>query len=215
MRLIHRIGAAITLMLLTTCSGLAQQAVTFNNATQPVTTPAVEGPHRQLVNVNDTATVNAAGQNGIGAWFTSGSFTGTVVAECTMDGGATWTQTYFDNPNTATTSTLMFAAPPTAQQVSIMPMGGCDLYRVRVTVATSGSLTAALRATTGIDPSVLFTAPFGANVLPPALAIVGGVDSSGIPRAAALTSTGAVMTATAPGLPLPLCNALIRYNCQR
>jgi hypothetical protein len=92
-------------------------------------------------------------------------------------------------------------------------MGGCSSYRVRVLQNNSGGVVAQLRATMNVDPSVLFAGPNGSRAVPPANAVVAGIGADGAIHAQAVDPAG-VQLVRAPGLPLPLCNAVRKTGCR-
>ena len=178
-------------------------------------TTLLSGNAATLANVGDTASINAGGVFGVGVAFQPGTFVGTVGADCSMTGGASWVLTYFDQVTSNIVASLTLNAPAAVTQFSLVGVSGCDLYRVRVLTAATGSISATLRASTPGDPSVLFTAPPAASA-PPYVAVVGGVDSASLARGLAVTPTGValVQAQSIPGLPWPQsCNVLVKTNC--
>lgn len=183
---------------------------------QVATVDAV-APPTVLAAVNDAVYLQARGMLSFGVTIQSGLSAAALAAECSMDGGTSWTPTYFDQQNASKVSILNLTATTTyPYQSTIVAMGGCGLYRVRVMSVSSGSTLATMRGTMAADPSVLFAAPNGSPNAPPATALVSGLDASGIVRAVAVTSSGMaqVQAFAAPSLPLLPCNPVRRTNCQ-
>ncbi len=129
--------------------------------------------------LNATVQINAAGYGAVGAFIAAGTLVGTIVAEASYDGGTTWVGATFDNPVTGLkTATLAFASSNPATSLSIIGCSGASMYRVRVSLYTSGTATATMRANDIYDPSLLSTAPSG-SVAPAVGLQIGGIDPTG------------------------------------
>lgn len=176
----------------------------------------VVGPVSTLANINDVAVVSAEGHSTFGVAVQAGSFVGAIAPECSMDGGVSWYATFFDLSDTSKVAVMNLNAPTATSQATLVPVGGCGLYRVRVTAVAVGNVQAQLRATMASDMNALFNAPNGSTNVPPSVAVIGGVDQAGTVRTMSMTATGLPQVVTFPGrgLPLPLCNPVVRYNCQ-
>lgn len=131
--------------------------------------------------LNAAVQVSTAGENTAGFQLAAGTLIGTLVCECSFDGGTTWNQTYFDTPTGGRVSTIVFASANTATAATIVGIGGTGLSRVRVSAYTSGTANVTVRSTTRHDPSVLFTGPPGVTTAPPDVAQVGGAVTTSAP----------------------------------
>lgn len=118
--------------------------------------------------------INLVGLNSVGFQLNSGSFIGTIVAQCSLDGGTTWlTVPFIDNINSATFPTgITFTTANPLKILEIKPIGGSSNVRVIVTAFTSGSATGLIRASTisGTNASVAVAAFGTATNTYPALA---------------------------------------------
>lgn len=131
-----------------------------------------------------------AGLQGAGVVFTTGC-TATMAPDVSFDGGTTWATTYFDSPAGAKSATVV--NPTAASHYSVVGAGGASHVRVRVSAYTS-SCVATLRASTSLDPSVLFAATTG-SAAPPSTAQVGGTDGTNVqPITIKAASTAPVAT---------------------
>ena len=102
--------------------------------------------------LNVAATVVMAGEASVGFLLAAGTLVGTIVPEISMDGGTTWTGTYFFDPTTLSFSpSVVFGAANGTIQRSILASGGVSNCRVRVSAFTSGTANATLRATQGLQ----------------------------------------------------------------
>lgn len=127
-----------------------------------------------LNGANTTATINAFGYNSIGMFLAAGTLVGTIVPECSMDGGTTWTGTFFDDPATGNKVTsIVFGSANTVTTRSIVGVAGASNYRVRVSAFTSGTASCTLRANLVSDPSTVHAGQAG-GTLPPTISQVGG-----------------------------------------
>lgn len=141
-----------------------------------VSPPADTTASGTLGALNASTSIAVSGQVSVGFQLSSGTLIGTIVPELSIDGGATWVQSQFDDPTTITmSSSIIFAASNTATTRSIVLTGGCSHARVRVSAYTSGTASAALRATQVFDPAPLYVGAKGVLV-PPGIVQVGATD---------------------------------------
>jgi hypothetical protein len=129
--------------------------------------------------LNAAVQVVTAGLSTAGFQLAAGSLIGTIVPEVSFDGGTTWNATYFDTPANGKVSSIVFGTANTATAATIVGVGGSGISRVRVSAYTSGTANITVRATTRLDPSVLFAGPLGVAV-PPSSAFVGGYDGTNL-----------------------------------
>jgi hypothetical protein len=100
--------------------------------------------------LNAAATVAMTGENTCGFMISAGTLIGTITPELSMDGGTTWTGTYFFDPTTLSFSpNIVFSAANGTLQRSILVSGGVSNVRVRVSAFTSGTANATLRSAVG------------------------------------------------------------------
>jgi len=159
--------------------------------------PDLVGTTAALNALNAAATINAFGYTSIGGQLAAGTLIGTLVAECSLDGGTTWTSTYFDIGNKVTS--IVFSSANTATAFSLVGSAGASNYRVRVSTFTSGTANCTLRANEVDDPIVTYTGVVAANVQPPAVSQQGGWVTTAVP----VYATGTINTlslTTAGGL---------------
>ena len=134
--------------LLTDSTGKLQVASTSGAADTVGSTAALNA-------LNATAQVAMTGETSGGFLLAAGTFIGTIVPELSMDGGTTWTGTYFFDPATLSFSaTLIFAASNGATQRTILAAGGTSHIRVRVSAFTSGTANATLRSAVGASGAI-------------------------------------------------------------
>lgn len=141
---------------------------------------------------NAAATLNAFGYLAIGGFIAAGTLAGTVVAECSFDGGTTWTATYFDIGNKV--SSIVFTNPNAATSFSIVASAGASNYRVRVSAFTSGTANCTLRANEVHDPTAEYTGIVAATVQPPIAAQTGGWVTTAAPTYSTTTFNTASLT---------------------
>lgn len=145
----------------------------------------------------NTVIVSTAGANTVGmAIPASTTLVATLIPEVSVDGGTTWVSTYFDDPVTSTKVSSLAVSSGVAVSRTIVGVGGSGQSRVRVGSYSSGTTTATLRATTRMDPSVLYTGA-AAGALPPTVAQVGGSDGSNL-RALLTDTTGKLLVSSSP-----------------
>lgn len=99
-----------------------------------------------LGSLNATASVRLTGRGGAGVFISTSNLNATVVAEVSLDGGTTWTAVNFVGPLGAVASSLSFGGGSATQQQGIVLIPGTTNVRVRVSVYTSGTASATIRA---------------------------------------------------------------------
>lgn len=113
---------------------------------------------------SQTVQIALSGFRGVGVTIT-GTWSGTLVAELSMDGGSSWIAAQFYEP-----VTKAFSSSTTANITSsIVVTGGASHIRIRSSSWTSGTATIALRSTEASTPIVdgsLNTQPISAASLP-------------------------------------------------
>lgn len=94
-------------------------------------------------------TLTLTGQGGVGFRFTDSSFVGSLAAELSMDGGATWTETdlYLTLSGTAYNRLARLTSPGLSANFVIVVAPGTTDVRLRVNSYTSGSAAITLSAT--------------------------------------------------------------------
>lgn len=128
-----------------------------------------------LGSLNANVQVITTGLNTAGFQLAAGTLIGTIIPEVSFDNGTTWNTTFFDTAASGKVSSIVFSSSNVATAATIVGVGGSQISRVRVSAFTSGTANITVRATTRLDPSVLFTSPTG-TANPPAIAMVGGSD---------------------------------------
>lgn len=98
--------------------------------------------------LNDAVSTPTAGFTAVGVQVT-GTYSGTIVPEISMDGGTTWNPTSFDLPATDETSTSLVGG---ATGSFVVNVAGASNMRVRLSLATSGSAAVVLNPTLGSCP---------------------------------------------------------------
>jgi len=181
----------------------ANTAAAANQVSLPVTLSPngaeVVGAAGTLNALNAAATIFAAGQEGVGFQLAAGTLIGTIVPECSLDGGTTWVATMFDDPVTGNKVTsIVFGSANTATARSLIGVSGASNYRVRVSAFTSGTASCTMRASTVDDPTVLFSGAAGSTPLPPTVAQVGGSDGTNL--RAILTDTAGRQVVALPDI---------------
>jgi hypothetical protein len=153
-----------------------------------------------LAALNAAVPIALNGQRGCGLQIPAAStLVGTLTPELSYDGGTTWVSTFFDNAVTGSKTLTQVTASGVAYALTIVLGGGSSHARVRVSAFTSGTATAALRASTSADPSVLFTQAIGQAVLAGNPVALNGVqDAAGL--AAVLRGTSVAPTSQEVGL---------------
>jgi hypothetical protein len=97
--------------------------------------------------LNATVSITMAGLSSVGFQIAAGTLIGTLVPECSIDGGTTWVScTFFDPINSAVASSIVFGSSNTLKVVSVLPIGGSSNVRIRVSIYTSGTANALMRA---------------------------------------------------------------------
>jgi len=145
-------------------------------------TPDAAPAAQTISAANGTAQVALAGQAGASVTL-SGTWTATLVAELSFDGGSTWIATFFEIPNTAQYVTSVTANGP----YPIVCAAGASHVRVRASAFTSGTISVLLRAAqmSGLPP--LYAGPAGSSA-PVVSALVGGSDGANLRTLATDTS---------------------------
>jgi hypothetical protein len=153
-----------------------------------------------LAALNATVLITLNGQRGCGLQIpVASTLVGTLTPELSYDGGTTWVSTFFDNAVTGSKTLTQVTASGVAYALTIVLGGGSSHARVWVSAFTSGTATAALRASTSADPSVLFTQAIGQPVLAGNPVALNGVqDAAGL--AAVLRGTSVAPTSQEVGL---------------
>lgn len=112
-----------------------------------VETPDTTTTSTALGVLNATVSIAMAGLPSVGLQLTAGTLIGTIVPECSLDGGTTWvTCSFYDNSNSTITNSVIFGSSNTLKVLSILPIGGASNVRVRVSAYTSGTANSILRA---------------------------------------------------------------------
>lgn len=162
-------------------------AISPNNAIT-VTAAADITSSGALGALNATVTVTHPGLQSVGMQLAAGTLVGTIIPEVSFDAGVTWNATFFDSPSTGNiVSSIVFGASNTAIAETIVSAGGAGMTRVRVSVYTSGTANATVRASDINDPSLLSGGAAG-SALPPVVQQVGASVTTASPA----YSTGTV-----------------------
>lgn len=129
-------------------SGNALTSSAYNsNQTLHIQSPDNVTSGTVLGSLNASIPISLEGLNSVGFQISTGTLSGTLVAEASVDGGTTWTNVPFYDPvNSAILTSLVFTSPNATRVVSIVPIGGSSDIRVRVSSYTSGFATGLLRA---------------------------------------------------------------------
>lgn len=120
-----------------------------NAGNQPlhVATPDTTTATAALGALAATVSVALAGCTSVGFQIAAGTLVGTLVAECSVDGGTTWVScTFFDPVNSTVATSIVFGSANTLKVVSVLPIGGASNARVRVSAYTSGTANSLMRA---------------------------------------------------------------------
>ena len=153
--------------------------VTFNGASQPITSTQTyvfhsdSAPATGNITVHDTGSTSASGANGVtfftgtptagsissfavasmetGKLMISGSWTGTLSFELSLDGGTTWI-----GQGVHQTGTVYTVASTTANFVGGLNLSGATNFRVRATAAMTG--TAVIRSIFSLNPNSFYLA---------------------------------------------------------
>ena len=158
-------------------SGTANLTISATHGLDATTTLSSTSATGALNALNANVTVLAAGQRSVGFQLSAGTLIGTIIPELSFDGGTTFNAAFFDDVNSALTTSIVFAAANTAQARTISMMGGATHARVRVSVFTSGTANLTIGASQAVDATVVaaptdgFKRTYSANVLglvPPA-----------------------------------------------
>lgn len=139
--------------------------------------------------LNAAVTVTHPGLGSVGMQLNAGTFAGILTAECSHDGGTTWSAVPMRNSNTDFKSVSWgFINPNAATNLEINVAGGAGMTRVRVSTYTSGTANANIRASNINVFQPLFSgAP--SQAIPPSAVLMGGSDSSTF-RALTVDSSG-------------------------
>jgi len=115
--------------------------------------------------LNATVSVTTAGLSSVGFQLASGTLIGTIVPECSIDGGTTWVScTFFNSVSSSVTSSVVFSSANTLTVLSVLPIGGSSTVRVRVSAYTSGTANALMRASMVTAAAGAITAAAFGNV---------------------------------------------------
>lgn len=110
-------------------------------------TPDTTTASTALAALNATVSMALAGLASAGFQILAGTFIGSLIPECSIDGGTTWAQaSFYDSSNSTISTTITFSTANTTKVLSILPVGGSSNVRVRVSAFTSGTANALLRA---------------------------------------------------------------------
>lgn len=109
--------------------------------------------------LNATVSVAMAGLASCGFQLNAGTLIGTLVPECSLDGGTTWvTCSFYDSTNSTVSTSLVFGSSNTLKVLSILPIAGSGNVRVRVSLYTSGTANSLMRASMVIAAAGALTA---------------------------------------------------------
>lgn len=161
--------------------------------------------------LNTTVSVSTAGHSGVAMQLSAGTLIGTIVPEISVDGGTTWIATEFTDPTTdLTVTSIVFASNNTAQTQIINLAGGVSNARVRVSAFTSGTASAAVRASAAGTDTIDYSGVAGSSNFPSNTALVGGSVTTAAPTYTAgqlnnlsLTTAGALRV-DGSGSPQPI-----------
>lgn len=111
-------------------------------------TPDTSVASTALGALNATVVLPLAGLASAGMQLASGTLIGTLVLECSLDGGVSYpgVGTFYDPSNSTTATSVVFGSANTAKTVNLLPVGGSSHVRVRISAYTSGTANAILRA---------------------------------------------------------------------
>lgn len=114
-----------------------------------------------LTALNATLAMSLTGLGSIGFQISdTGTFDGTLVVQCSLDGGVSWKSVPFlDVLNSAIYQQLTLTNPNSLQIYSVIPLGGASHIRVLVTAYNSGSLDLVIRGSKVIGTTGQVTAP--------------------------------------------------------
>lgn len=120
---------------------------TAGNQLLHVQTPDTTTASTALGALNATVSIAMAGLASVGFQLAAGTLVGTIVPECSLDGGTTWITCSFYNISTSSISTsVVFGSANTLTILSVLPIGGASNVRVRVSAYTSGTANGLMRA---------------------------------------------------------------------
>lgn len=146
-----------TLAALLLCGHVAfAQLSTSGNA--PVATPDTAPVSQSITALNGAAQISLGGQASVSVTLT-GTWVAVITPELSFDGGATWIATYFRLPAIGQIQNTVSAIGSYA----IVTVGGASHARVRASAFTSGTITAALRASQASDVTQVIGST-GANI---------------------------------------------------
>lgn len=113
-----------------------------------VQTPDTQTASTALGALNATVVISMAGLASVGLQLSAGTLIGTLVVECSLDGGVTFPGigSFYDPSNSTVSPSLIFSSANTAKTLSLLLIGGTSHARVRVSSYTSGTANALLRA---------------------------------------------------------------------
>lgn len=113
-----------------------------------VQTPDTQTASTALGALNAVVVVSMAGLASVGLQLAAGTLIGTLVVECSLDGGVTFPGigSFYDPSNSTVSPSLIFSSSNTAKTLSLLLIGGTSHARIRVSAFTSGTANAILRA---------------------------------------------------------------------
>lgn len=164
------------------------------SGSRPVTVLDTAPAAQSISALNGVASVSLAGQQGAGVVL-SGTWTATLTPELSFDGGSSWVATFFYLPNTGQVA----AAATGNGSYAILCASGASNARVRASAYSSGSVMAALRATSGAPGVMAMAGSDGRNVRLLATDSAGGLvqaSSSGVN----ITAAGTTAVKGSPGV---------------
>lgn len=122
-----------------------------------------------------------------------GTWDGSAVFEVSVDNSTWWPLTVVNHADGSQVGSAV------ANGLFVLQNAGYSAARVRADSLSSGSVTVtATRGFVGLAPA----------------AVLRGIGPTGAVLPVAISPAGEVRTASGGGLPLPLCNAVRRYNCR-
>lgn len=131
-----------------------------------IQTPDTTTSTTALGALNASVSITMAGLSSCGFQILAGTLIGTVVPECSLDGGATWVScSFYNTANSSVTTSLVFGSSNTLQVLSVLPIGGASNVRVRVSAYTSGTANSILRASMVTAAAGAVTAAAFGNVV--------------------------------------------------
>jgi hypothetical protein len=127
-----------------------------------------------LGSLNAAVSLAMAGAYYAGFQLAAGTLIGTIIAQCSIDGGVTWNTTSIDLTATGQkVSSVVFASSNTATAAHIVGLGGTTHVRVTVSAYTSGTANITITGSMMDDPTLVPTGPNGTAVPPTSFSIAG------------------------------------------